>query len=156
MNISQLLGQINDDAPAATTKTASAQGSPSGSDPVTSAVDAALANMAGGNKTASAAAADAPVAALLKVASEVAAADDESNVKLAHRMGAAFVDGMYERQAAYEGASAEAEKTAAAEEAEKQAQFNNGFGEGTELVAKVAAFHFESAHDAIMVALQAG
>jgi hypothetical protein len=87
-----------------------------------------------------------PVEALMKVAAEAAAADEDANVKLAHRMGAAFVDGQVERMRQYEKAAEDLGGT----EAEKQAAYEQGYNETVELIAKTAMAHFAIGHDAIV------
>lgn len=107
--IDKLLHDLND-APAATptAKTASAQGSA-----LDAAIDTALGALTGTPKTASAAAPGAsPVNDLLKLAHEVREADTEGEIKLSHRMGAAFTDGMMERLELYRAQAEELDKTA--------------------------------------------
>lgn len=122
--IDKLLNELNDaPAVAQTAKTASAQASP-----LDAAIENALGSLTGTPKTASAAApGTSPVNDLLKLAHEVREADTEGEVKLAHRMGAAFTDGMMERLDLYRAQAEELDKTAgyaAASDLEKFAAEN--------------------------------
>lgn len=140
--IESVLSKLDTPKPAPVEKTAS--------ESIDSVIESALASL-GGEKTASDGAKEAsPVATLMKVASEVAAADEDANIKLAHRMGAAFVDGQVERMRQYEKAAAEVE----AEGSEKDAAFQAGFDETVELIHKTAAAHFAIGHDAIVAVIE--
>lgn len=153
MKISDVLNKLDRGAPLTKTAAETAK-APS----LDERLDAALAQV-GSAKTASAETqATSPVAALAKVAAEVAAADEESNIKLAQRMGRAFVDGQVERMAEWEKAAADVAASAPAPvetESEKQAAFEQGFNETAELIHKAAAAHFVIGHDAITAALGA-
>lgn len=148
--IDTLLKKIDAPTAAPTEKTASATTAS-----LDDRINAALAQL-GTEKTASpatpAAPVDSPVGALMKVAAEAAAADNDANIKLAHQMGAAFVDGQVARMQMYEKAAAELEPEPT--EAEKVAAFNAGFQETAELIHKTAAAHFVIGHDAVVAAIE--
>lgn len=137
--IASLLNKL-EAAPAPVAKTAS-------DNSADAAIAAALASLET-TKTASEKAS--PVADLMKVAAEVAAADEDANVKLAQRMGAAFVDGQVERMRQYEKAAEELEAT----DTEKKAHFEAGYNETVELIHKTAAAHFVIGHDTIVSAIR--
>lgn len=152
--IDSLLKKIEGPAAAPAEKTASAK-TPS----LDEQLDSALAQLSP-EKTASAkeaAAQASPVKALMKVASEVAEADNDANMKLAYRMGQAFVDGQVERMRQYEKAAEELgteTKTAEQVEAEKAAAYEQGFNETVDLIYKAAAAHFVIGHDAVVGAIE--
>lgn len=106
--IDSLLKELQDPTPVAPTtgeiKTASVK--TSGLD---TAIDAALAQLAP-EKTASLAVPSqgSPLGDLTKLAQEAIAKDAEGDIKLAHRMGSAFSDGMMERLDLYKQASKQA------------------------------------------------
>ena len=93
-------------APAPTTKVASENLSP-----LDAAIESATSAITGSAKTASAAEAS-PVGDLLKLANEIREADQEGEIKLAHRMGSAFTDGMVERAELYRQQAVALDKTA--------------------------------------------
>jgi hypothetical protein len=102
--INRLLQELEDPTPVAPTtgavKTASAKSS--GLD---TAIDAALAQLTPEKTAAVAPSQGSPLGDLTKLAQETIARDAEGDIKLAHRMGSAFTDGMMERLDLYNQSS---------------------------------------------------
>lgn len=145
--IDKILLDLNEAPASAAAKTASANESA-----LDAAINNALASVTGQPKTASAQPGTSPVSDLMKLAHEVREADSEAEVKLAHRMGAAWADGMMERLELYRQSADELDKTAGMRDLDPAA-FDGGFVEKAAEIHAVTAAHFIEGYRALERAL---
>lgn len=122
-------------------------------------LDAAIGEVLDALSSTKTASAESPVAALTKLASEVATVDREGEIKHAQIMGSAFADGFVARLDQYQTA---AEKVASAQpsraELEKQAEatYAETYNDTVREIHKVAAEHFLEGYEATRRAAQQG